>query len=162
MAELAEPPPPRHQGSRTVSREPNLVRYLTGVRDDVSANLARIKREDFTFAPADWTRGEPATSATMAHTHVTRVHRSGHVLYVDVAAGLGVDSVLSAQLTVPDLALVGVAVTSGAGGTEQDLRLQLVMPTGWEMGAVYRVYIQAMRVSGADSTTLRVLRAWQR
>jgi hypothetical protein len=145
-----------------VSRTPNLIRSLTSMRDNVEANISRIRREDFTFAPSDWTRGEPAISATMANVFVTRVHRSGHALYMDIAAGLGNESVLSAQVTVPDLALIGPAVTSGAGGTEQDLRLQLALPSTWEMGAVHRVYIQAMRVSGVDATTLRILRAWQR
>jgi hypothetical protein len=156
------PPPSRHLGSRVVSRAPNLIRTVTAIRDTAAANTTRIKREDVTFAPADWTRGEPATSATMASTHVTRVYRSGHSLYVDVAAGLGDASIVSAQLAVPDLGVIGPAVTSGEGGVEQDLRLQLSMPTPWEIGAVYRVYVQAMRVSGADATTLRVLRAWQR
>lgn len=155
-------PPSRHRGARTVSREPNGVRAIVAIRDDLGAQMARIRREDITFAPADWTRGEPAISATMANVLVTRLYRSGHVLYVDVAAGLGTESVLSAQLAVPDLSLTGVAVTSGAGGPEQDLRLQLAIPATWPMGESHRVYVQAMRVSGADATTLRLLRAWQR
>lgn len=156
------PPPSRHPGSRTVSRVPNAVRSLIAMRNNVDGTLTRVRREDVTFAPADWTRGEPATSATMASVFVTRLYRSGHNLYIDVAAGLGVESVLSAQISVPDLSLTSPPITSGAGGNEQDLRLQLALPTTWEMGAVYRVYVQAMRVSGADATTLRVLRAWQR
>lgn len=156
------PPPSRHQGSRLVSRSPDLIRALTTLRNGNEASAARIKREEVTFAPADWTRGEPAVSATMASTHVTRVYRSGHNLYIDVAAGLGTASVVSAQIYVPELDLTGVTVTSGAGGDEQDLRLQLSLPANWEPGTSHRVYVQAMRVSGSDSTTMRVLRSWQR
>lgn len=159
---MSEPPPSRHPGSRVVSRVPNLIRSLSGMRDNVDGTIARIRREDITFAPADWTRGEPAAAAAMTNVLYTLVYRSGHNLYADVSAGTGTDSVVSAQIYVPDLDLIGAPVTSGAGGTEQNLRLQLALPSNWGMGAVHPVYIQAMRVSGADATTLRLLRAWQR
>jgi hypothetical protein len=145
-----------------VTRTPNLIRTLATIRDNVDTNATRVRREDITFAPADWTRGEPAVAATMTNVLVTSVHRSGHILYADIAAGLGDASSLSAQLTVPNLGLTGPAVTSGEGGIEQDLRLKLAISDIWEMGAAQRVYVQAMRVSGADATTLRLLRAWQR
>lgn len=155
------PPPSRHPGSRTVIREPNIVRTIAAQRDAVAKLAARIRREDMSFAPADPALGEPATSATMASTHVTLVHRSGHNLYCDVAAWMGVSSVLAARLYVADLDVAGPPVTSGEGG-EQDLRLQVSMPDSWLVGDAHRLYVQARRVSGADATTLRVLRAWQR
>lgn len=154
-------PPSRHPGSRVVSRIPNLVRTLTGMRDNQETTVSRIRREEISFAPADPARGEPATSPDMTSTHITRVYRSGHSLYVDALAWLGIDSVLQLQLTVPELGLVSPPITSGTGG-EQDLRLQLTIPSTWQMGEARRLHLQAMRVSGADPTTVRVLRAWQR
>lgn len=159
---MSAPPPSRHPGSRTVSRAPNLVRAVTAIRQGLGTKVARIRPEVMTFTTADWTLGYPATSSTMADVATTRVYRSGHALYADIAVGLGEASVVAAQFSVPDLGVVGPAVTSGTGGIFQDLRIQLAIPDTWQMGADYRVYIQACRVSGSDATTLRVLRAWQR
>ncbi len=158
----ADPPPSRHLGSRLVNRPPSLIRSVAAIRDNVGTNSSRIRREEITFAPADVTRGEPAISATMASTHVTKVYRSGHTLFVDLAMWLGAGSVMSAQLTVPDLGISGNIATTTGGGGEQDLRVSLDLPSGWELGDIHRVYVQAMRVSGADATTVRVLRSWQR
>lgn len=160
------PPPPerapsRHRGSRLVTRTPDLVRTLVGMRDDIQS-ARRVRREDITVAPADWTRGEPATSATMANVHVTLVYRSGHALYFDLYAGTGAGSVLEAQLSVPDLSVTSAAVMTTPAGGERLLRLQLGLPATWQVGDAHLVYVQARRVSGADATTLRVLRAWQR
>jgi len=154
--------PSRHRGNRLVTRTPNLVRSLVGMRDDIQNSSRRIRREDITVAPADWTRGEPATSATMADVHVTLVYRSGHALYFDLYAGTGAGSVLEAQLSVPDLSVTSAAVMTTPAGGERLLRLQLDMPATWQVGDAHLVYVQARRVSGADATTLRVLRAWQR
>lgn len=158
----AEPPPSRHRGARTVIRKPNLVRAVTVIRDNISAQAARIRPEIMTFTSADPALGYPADAAAMANVATTRVYRSGRALYADIAVGTGDASVVAAQLAVPDLGATGPAVTSDEGGTFQDLRLQMEIPDTWEMGIDYRVYVQAMRVSGADATTLRVLRAWQR
>lgn len=163
---MSENPPPervpsRHRGNRLVTRTPSLVRTLVGMRDDIQASR-RIRREDITVAPADWTRGEPAVSATMADVHVTLVYRSGHALFFDVLAGTGAGSVLAAQVSVPDLSVTGAAATTTPAGGERLLRLQLDMPATWQTGEAHLVYVQARRVSGADATTLRVLRAWQR
>jgi hypothetical protein len=153
--------PSRHRGSRLVTRTPDLVRALVGMRDDIQATR-RPRREEMGFAPADWTRGEPATSAVMANVHVTLVYRSGHAVFVDLLAGTGTSSVLAAQLVQPDLGLTGSAATTTPAGGERQLRLQLDMPATWQVGEARLVYVQAQRVSGADATTLRVLRAWQR
>lgn len=155
-------PPSRHQGSRLVNRTSNIIRSVSTMRDGVQANVSRIRREDIMFAPSDPARGEPCTAATMTSTHVTRIYRSGHVLLVDVALWLGVDSMMSAQISVPDLGAASPVASSVEGGGEQDVRLTLDLPPEWQLGDDYRVYVQAMRVSGADATTVRVLRAWQR
>lgn len=154
--------PSRHRGSRLVTRAPDLVRSLVGMRDDIQSSARRVRREEMSVAPADWTRGEPAVSATMANVHVTLVYRSGHALFFDLYAGTGAGSVLEAQLSVPDLSVTSASATSTPAGGERLLRLQLDMPATWQVGEALLVYVQARRVSGADATTLRVLRAWQR
>lgn len=159
---VPEPPPSRHSGSRVITREPNLVRVISTIRDNVAAQASRVRREDILFTESDPDLGVPATFAVLTNTHVTKVSRSGHTLFVDAAAGTGAASVVEARISVPDLSLTGAPVTSPAGGVDRDMRLTMAMPDAWEMGAAYRVYVQARRVSGIDPTTMRILRAWQR
>lgn len=153
---------PRHPGSRLVDKPPNLVRSLKEFEQRLSRLASLTRPETLTFVPAVAARGEPAAAAAMTSVLQTLVYRSGSKLLADVACGTGAGSVVSVQLTVPDLAVTGTAATTPSGGTERVARVALDLPTAWESGAAHMVYLQAMRVSGADSTTVRMLRAWQR
>jgi hypothetical protein len=156
------PAVPRHPGSRVVSHTPHFVRDFRKLQTAVRTLRDRTRPETIRFIDADPTRRAPCISAVMANVLEAYVYRSGDTLYVDLAAGTGAGSILEAQLTVPDLSLTGAAVQSASGGTERIIRVQLAMPAAWESGAAYLVYVQGRRVSGADSTTLAALRAWQR
>lgn len=156
------PAAPRHPGSRVVGHAPNVVRDLRRLQDTMRALRDRTRPEQVRFIDADLTRRTPCTAAAMTNVLEAYVYRSGDTLYADLAAGTGAGSVVEAQLTVPDLALTGAAVQTAAGGTERIIRVRLAMPAGWDSGAAHLVYVQGRRVSGADATTLAVLRAWQR
>jgi hypothetical protein len=98
----------------------------------------------------------------MINTHETMVYRSGDSLYADVACGTGSGSNMEVRFNIPSLVVSGTAVQSGSGGTERIVRITLTMPAAWASGAAHLVYVQGRRVSGADATTVRVLRSWQR
>jgi hypothetical protein len=153
---------PRHPGSRLVSHPPNLIRDIRKIIADIQAARDRTRPETLTFVPSVPSRGEPCTSATMVNVLETYVYRSGNTLYADVACGTGTGSVMSVQFSVPALSLTGAAATTPSGGTEQIVRISLTLPDAWASGAAYLTYVQGQRVSGSDSTTVRVLRAWQR
>lgn len=153
---------PHHPGSRMVEHPPSLVRVISRIRKDVAHARDRTRPETLTFAPADPARGEPCISATLVNTHETLVYRSGNMLYADVACGTGAGSVMEVRFNAPDLPVTGSAVTTAAGGTKRVVRISLTLPDAWDSGAAYLTYVQARRVSGADATTVRVLRAWQR
>jgi hypothetical protein len=153
---------PRHPGSRQVPKPPNLVRSFKELEARLAKLAALTRPETLTAVPASPTRWEPATAATMTNVLRMRVYRSGSKILADVGCGTGAGSVMSVQLTCPDLGVSGAAATTASGGTERIVRVTLDLPTSWESGAVHAVYVQAMRVSGADSTTCQVLRAWQR
>ncbi|MFF4777511.1 hypothetical protein ACFY05_32110 [Microtetraspora fusca] len=156
------PPPSRHAGSRLVTKGPNLVRAVSAIRGAVATNGAKIRRQDLSFTVAAPASGVPCTSGSFVQTHVTMVYRSGHNLYADLGLGTGAASVMEARLTVPDLGLTGAAVTTAAGGADQDARVMIALPDAWAIGSAHRVYVEARRVSGSDATTVRVLAAWQR
>jgi len=153
--------PPRRYGARTVITQPNLIRAINGLRTKIDSGL-RIRREEIAMVTADPAKGEPCQTPTMTSVFVSRVYRSGHAIYADVAAYTGAGSVVAARISVPELGLDGPTAISDEGGGEQDLRLRLTLPDTWGMGESRRVVVQACRLSGSDPTTLRVLRAWQR
>ncbi|MBO2461661.1 hypothetical protein [Actinomadura violacea] len=152
----------RHPGSRLVPHDPDLVRALKAMRRDIQRAATAQQTETIVAIPAVPSRWEPATAAAMANVQQMNIYRSGSHLFCDVACGTGAGSVLRVQLTCPDLALTGTAVTTASGGTQRIIRVQLDFPDAWTVGAVHLVYAQAMRVSGSDSTTMAVIRAWQR
>lgn len=151
----------RHPGSRLVDHAPDLIRAVQRIRADLARLAGQGRLETLTFTTSGTSTGVAATSGTLANTHVTMVYRSGKTLYADLAAGTGAASVVGAALAVPDFSLVSAEVDTAAGGTEQDFRVSLDFPDGWGFGDPHLVFIQARRVSGADATTMRVLRAWQ-
>lgn len=153
---------PRHAGSRVVDKPPNILRTIRLIEKKL-ARLASVTRPEVLVAvPASPSRWEPAAAASMTNVLRWYVYRSGSKILADVGCGTGAGSVMRAQLAVPALGLTGDAVTTASGGTERIVRLSLTMPEAWASGAVYPVYVQAMRVSGTDATTLAVLRGWQR
>ncbi len=156
------PPPSRHAGSRLVAKSPDLIRAVAGIRANGAAAQSRVRREDVAFTEASAAAGVACTSASFIQTHVTMVYRTGHSLFADIAAGTGAGSVLEIRLTVPDLSLTGAAVASATGGTDVDVRVELALPDAWTPGDPHRVFVEGRRLSGADATTIRVLRAWQR
>jgi hypothetical protein len=145
-----------------VDHPPNVVRIIKKLQADLR-NLRNLTRpETLTFTEAAPSLGVACVSGTMVNTHETNVYRSGDRVWADVALGTGAGSVMEAQFSVPALSLTGAAVASASGGTEQVVRITLDLPDSWDSGSPYLMYVQARRVSGADSTTVRVLRAWQR
>jgi hypothetical protein len=152
---------PRHPGSRVVAKPPNLVRIIQQIRREIDRIAQAARPETLTFVDSVASRGTPATAATLTDTHVTRVYRSGDHVFVDVLASCGASSVMAFALAVPTLGLVGSTVTTAAGG-DQVMRVLLTMPDTWVRGAAQQVYLRSQRVSGADATTARVVRAWQR
>lgn len=152
----------RHPGSRLVPHPPDLVRTIKAMRRDISRAANAQQTETIVAISATPSRWEPATSATMANVQQMNIYRSGSHLFADVACGTGAGSVLRVQLTCPDLSLTGTAVTTASGGTQRIIRVQLDFPDVWTVGTVHLVNVQAMRVSGTDSTTMAVIRAWQR
>lgn len=153
---------PRHPGSRVVDHQPNILRVIRAIQEELRKIRDKTRPEVLTFVDADPSRGVPCVSGAMVSTHETKVYRSGDSLYADVACGTGAASSMEVQLAVPDLGVTGTPVASGTGGTEQIVRVALAMPTSWDSGAAYLTYVQARRATGADATTVRVLRAWQR
>lgn len=161
-AQPLPPPPPRTPGSRIIATAPDIVRVIAATRDQVNGNTTRIRRQDLTPAPADPAAGITVTASAFTPTHVAMAYRAGHAVYADLAMGTGTGSVMEARLTVPDLGLAGPATATGAGGTDVDLRVSLTLTDAWPVGEAHRVYVEARRVSGTDTTTVRVLAMWQR
>lgn len=156
-----EPPPSRHRGSRTVAKPPDLIRSIAAVRGDVETSKSRLRRQDMAFSAVN--SGVPCTTVDFTPTHDVLAYRFGHALYLDAAFATGTGSVVEARLNVPALGAIGDVVTSPAGGTEQVMRVTLLdLPDTWLMGDPQRVYLEARRASGTDTTTVRVLAAWQR
>lgn len=153
---------PRHPGSRLVDLPPNIAREIWKIKAAIRALKDRTRPEMLVFVSADVAKAEAFTSASMVNTLMTYMYRSGDTVYADVLVTTGAASVVETQLWVSSLSLAGTPVTSAAGGTERILRLTLQLPPAWEMGEARRIYVQARRVSGADATAIRVLRAWQR
>lgn len=153
---------PRHRGSRLVDKTPNLIREIQSLRRQVETTRDKTRPETLTFVPSAATAWPACTSATMVSMVKTLVYRSGRIVYAVVGCGTGAGSVMEVQLTCPDLGVTGPAVQTASGGTERDVQVQLVMPTAWVSGDAHMVIVQGRRVSGADATTLQVLRAWQR
>lgn len=148
---------PRHPGSRVVPHPPDLVRIVQQLRAEI--RRVRPRPETLTFVAV--TGGVPATAASLTATHLTQVYRSGEAVFADVLASAGAGSVVEVALAIPALSAVGPAVATPAGG-DHVLRVTLDAPSGWAAGAPAMVQVQARRASGGDSTTVRVLRAWQR
>lgn len=153
---------PKHSGSRLVDQRPNVLRVIRRIEASLAKLINQTRPETLTFIPADPTRWEPCVSATMVNVLATRVYRSGDRLYADVVCGTGAGSAMEVQLSVPALAVTGTSVTTASGGTTQEARVTLTLPASWDSGASYLVYVQARRVSGADATTVRAYRTWQR
>lgn len=153
---------PRHPGSRVVDHAPNLLRTIRALQADLRKLRDRTRPETVQFTDADIARGVPCVSATFINTHVTYLYRSGVMLYIDVAAGTGAGSVMEFQLSAPLLNVTGAAAQTPSGGTERIVRVTMPLPDTWQSGEAFQVYLEGRRVSGSDSTTVRVLRAWQR
>lgn len=154
------PPPSRHPGSRLTTKGPDFVRAVADVRSRSVTDRTKIRREEISFSAVS--SGVPCTSALMIDTHDTKMARTGYALFVDLVAVTGPASVVEARISVPSLAIFGSSVATLSGGTEREILVRLNMPDSWDIGSVYRVYVQARRLTGADATTIRVLRAWQR
>lgn len=155
-------PPPElpvpHPGSRTVPHPPHIARVIRGLQRQVKDATMRPVQS---LMPVPVTPPTACTAAAMTSIIKMWTYRSGGAVYVDLDVAAGASSVVSAQLTCPDLAVTGAAVTTAAGG-EQVIRLQLGFPDSWPPGDQHFLYVQARRVSGADATTCQVARAWQR
>ncbi|HEY1668501.1 MAG TPA: hypothetical protein VGG54_22650 [Trebonia sp.] len=151
----------RQAGSRLFPHPPHVARAVRALQRTAADNRWQMPPSALNPVPASVTSGEPCTASTMTDVYRMYVYRAGAAVYADVAAGCGTSSVVSAQLACSDFGLTGTAVTSVTGG-EQLLRLQLDMPDEWPPGEAHYVTVQAMRVSGADATTLQVARGWQR
>lgn len=153
-------PPVHHQGSRSVPYQPNLARVIAGLRRQLR-DLSMRQLQSLLPVPAGVTAGAACTAAAMTSIFKMWTYRVGGGIYVDADIGCGTGSVVAAQLYCPDLGVTGAAVETAAGG-EQVMRLTLQFPTSWNPGDTHWVYVQAYRVSGTDSTTIQVARAWQR
>lgn len=158
MDPMFERPPSRHRGSRTVARTPDVVQVISAIREDAHAQATRTRRDEIPMPPVT---GVTVTATVWTATHESMVVRSGHTLYADLAVNAGAASVVEVRLAVPALGVTGPVAVTGPGGDDVDVRATLALPDDWEIGARYRVRVQARRESGADSTTVRVLRCWQ-
>lgn len=153
---------PHHPGSRVVAHPPSLLRTLRRMQAELQRKTAPLSHEPLMAVAASPSRWEPATSSTLTNVQRLQVYRAGSRVLADVACGTGSGSVLQVQLAVPALGVTGDAVTTASGGTERIVRVAVDMPPAWESGAAHTVYLRARRVSGGDSTTVTMVRAWQR
>jgi hypothetical protein len=146
-----------------VDRAPNILKSIRRLQLDLQALQTRTRPESLTFVEADPASGVPCTSSSFIQTHECLIFRSGQTVYVDVAAATGSGSVMEFYLIAPDVTGVsGPIVASPAGGTMQIVRVTFPFPDSWTIGDAHLLYLQARRVSGSNSTTVRVLRAVQR
>jgi hypothetical protein len=154
---------PRHPGSRDNDRSQNLIQVIRRLRADLARMENRVRPEQLAFTVAAAGSGVAVTSADFTATHVVKLVRGrGQLVVVELLAGTGAGSVVEARLAVPDLGVTGPAAASAAGGTEREIKLGLTLPEAWMVGEGYLVTVEARRVSGSDTTTVRVVRAVHR
>lgn len=150
--------PVPHPGSRTIPHPPHISRVIRGLQRQVKDATMRMVQS---LLPVPVTPATACTAASMTSLFKMWTYRTGASVFVDLDVNAGASSVVSAQLTCPDLSVTGAAAATAAGG-EQVIRLQFDFPDSWNTGDQHFVYVQAMRASGADATTCQVARAWQR
>lgn len=158
---MAAEPPPRHTGPRGQAAPPHIARSFKRVQRQVDDLAWQKKPQELHPVNADVTTGQACTAAAFANLMRFWVYRNGASTYTDVAVGCGASSVVQARLTCADFTLTGDAAVSAAGG-EHVLRLSLAFPDAWQSGDAHYVTVQGFRSSGTDSTTLQVVRGWQR
>jgi hypothetical protein len=151
----------RHPGSRQAPTAPHIARAFKAMQRTIDDQASQLDPQELQAVQAAITTGQPCTGAAFADIFRMWTYRRGAAAYADVAVGCGTASVVQVRLTAPDFTLLGAATVSAAGG-EQVLRVTLAYPDAWAPGDTHYVTVQGFRASGADATTMQVVRGWQR